>query len=820
MALPVFHVLDRVYNHLQEDEPVRGERRASCGSRHRAHRHEDWRKKLEYIQSQHKKETIEQHRQHLEQLHILQDQLLEEISLNMSVSEHRMESSSLPQGGVALRESRSAELSISQSGVKACLSSPGKVCPTPDRTHQRTEHSLVQSTHVSMESLGSPRPQVRLIRPTQTPQEIWEATNQRTSPQRKLTEAEAHHMSASYRSEYRSSEKSPSPQHGNDGRSHATKSPHVETSPRHEESLVISKVSTTHARSESPSHTSVSHSHTSHCLCQTSTRTTTHNRSSDSVEMLSPCTAKSPARSYNRRQSRQSLLEKHAKHIEDLKKYYGAEIASLSEKLNAMEKLLNQSPPVRRNLDFDELRMPEKCARCGGQHRGREGGGASNAAALAELGTLKAENSRLEDQCGKLQKLVKEKKKQCDELLDQEKQAEGHILEWQDHCMSSEKLITMLKERLESGRKEVQEQDVLKEKLQADLQAVKQDLHAVREDLKMYKLQSKQDKHKMNELFQNFEALQQENLKLREVNNSYEAELKASRTEGAALKASIGNYKVIEARYKGTIHTLEDEVRHLEHIKNRMHSMGTHYQLGYSTTQELTETKHKTQSPAAYPSHKPKHSPPQQPASHTQQPASHTQQQPHPVEQKASSVTPEQSLTKRKWLETSDPSLFGGTPSKHRGREGSQKSSKEPIRHSTPIKEKEKGLDSSAYECEFDSVAQSAIKAVRDGKIVSESSFQHKNVSSKLEMSTGEKTDRTIRFVEVVSDAEHKLDRLLAEKEMLESSLRRAPRAGLRSSREIRQIQFDMEERLEDVMHDIGSARKLLRQHHALGNRK
>lgn len=33
--------------------------------------------------------------------------------------------------------------------------------------------------------------------------------------------------------------------------------------------------------------------------------------------------------------------------------------------------------------------------------------------------------------------------------------------------------------------------------------------------------------------------------------------------------------------------------------------------------------------------------------------------------------------------------------------------------------------------------------------------------------STGEKTDRTIRFVEVVSDAEHKLDRLLAEKEMV-----------------------------------------------------
>ena len=51
----------------------------------------------------------------------------------------------------------------------------------------------------------------------------------------------------------------------------------------------------------------------------------------------------------------------------------------------------------------------------------------------------------------------------------------------------------MLKERLEGIRKEVQDQDHHRGQLQADLQTA-------REDLKVFKVQSKQEKHKMNEV--------------------------------------------------------------------------------------------------------------------------------------------------------------------------------------------------------------------------------------------------------------------------------------------------------------------------------
>lgn len=88
-------------------------------------------------------------------------------------------------------------------------------------------------------------------------------------------------------------------------------------------------------------------------------------------------------------------------------------------------------------------------------------------------------------------------------------------------------------------------------------------------------------------------------------------------------------------------------------------------------------------------------------------------------------------------METSDPSLFGTTPTKHGSgrKEDSHKPKREPsIRHSTPIKEKAKGLNHSAYERELDTLTGSVIKSVKEGKIVAESSFQRKNVTAKMEM--------------------------------------------------------------------------------------
>ena len=59
--------------------------------------------------------------------------------------------------------------------------------------------------------------------------------------------------------------------------------------------------------------------------------------------------------------------------------------------------------------------------------------------------------------------------------------------------MSSERLTAVLKERLEATRKELQEQDVLKEEMRADLEAT-------REDLKTFKAQSSQDQYKINQV--------------------------------------------------------------------------------------------------------------------------------------------------------------------------------------------------------------------------------------------------------------------------------------------------------------------------------
>lgn len=47
---------------------------------------EDWKRKLVSLQTQHRKESLEQQREHLAQLHLLQDQLLQEISFNMSAT--------------------------------------------------------------------------------------------------------------------------------------------------------------------------------------------------------------------------------------------------------------------------------------------------------------------------------------------------------------------------------------------------------------------------------------------------------------------------------------------------------------------------------------------------------------------------------------------------------------------------------------------------------------------------------------------------------------------------------------------------------------
>lgn len=435
----------------------------------------------------------------------------------------------------------------------------------------------------------------------------------------------------------------------------------------------------------------------------------------------------------------------------------------------------------------------------------------NEAALLAEVAALKSENVKFEGECYRLQQLLDEKKKHCDVLLDQDKQSQEHILEWQEHCLSSEKLISMLKERLEAIRKELREQDVLKEDLHADLQVVQ-------EDLKTFKIESKQDQCKISELLQNLEDVQLQNMKLRKVCASQEMDLGSSRAELASLRASVSNYRVQETQHKSAIRSLEDEVRHLQHVKNRLFNMGTHYAPGYESPPENRSTYSKT-SPI-----RSKLSPPPSLSGHAHSP-SHTHSSPVALTQHAEDpsvlVTPDdRPLTRRKWLESSDPGLFGVTPTNYDLDEAKKLSKVLQFSPSTrgsgsvtPVTGRAKGL---TFDIHLDPLASSVLKAIKDGKISTDNSFHRKHVA-RSEMGEAE---RIKKHAEVVIDAERRLDRLLAEKESLESALRRAPRIGLRTGREARQIQIDREERLEDVVQELGSVRMILRQHHVLGNKK
>ena len=48
--------------------------------------------------------------------------------------------------------------------------------------------------------------------------------------------------------------------------------------------------------------------------------------------------------------------------------------------------------------------------------------------------------------------------------------------EWREHCASSDKLVDMLKERLEVTKLELQEQDTLKDEIDGDLQGMRKAL--------------------------------------------------------------------------------------------------------------------------------------------------------------------------------------------------------------------------------------------------------------------------------------------------------------------------------------------------------
>ena len=109
------------------------------------------------------------------------------------------------------------------------------------------------------------------------------------------------------------------------------------------------------------------------------------------------------------------------------------------------------------------------------------------------------------------------------------------------------------------------------------------------------------------------------------------------------------------------IHKLEDRVRHLEHINNRLHGQATHYSLGsFPNSPDNAKIHHHTHSPSHSPhkTHKSTVTTSPGPSSrHTHHqtplPMNHSQ-----IQTQESKSSP---LNRRKWLEPSDPGLILGT---------------------------------------------------------------------------------------------------------------------------------------------------------------
>ena len=66
-------------------------------------------------------------------------------------------------------------------------------------------------------------------------------------------------------------------------------------------------------------------------------------------------------------------------------------------------------------------------------------------------------------------------------------------MEWQEHCATSEKLVALLKERLEASRRDLYDQDTLNQDMQSEL-------HNTTEQLKVTRMEREQDLEKMDQV--------------------------------------------------------------------------------------------------------------------------------------------------------------------------------------------------------------------------------------------------------------------------------------------------------------------------------
>ncbi|XP_022093312.1 uncharacterized protein LOC110980709 isoform X2 [Acanthaster planci] len=115
-----------------------------------------------------------------------------------------------------------------------------------------------------------------------------------------------------------------------------------------------------------------------------------------------------------------------------------------------------------------------------------------------------------------------------------------------------------------------------------------------------------------------------------------------------------------------------------------------------------------------------------------------------------------------------------------------------------------------------DNIANSVLAKVRAGEVQTRADWEEPGSSSAQRSQTPKKqTESGLDIIQRINDNQKKLDQLIMEKRQLETTLSHMPISG-RVSRQTRQEEEHLEQRLEHVTQELGSVRMLLRKYNAL----
>lgn len=405
---------------------------------------EIWKRRLAALQSLHEEETLQQQREHLSQLHQLQGELLKEIALNMSGQGLPAEPPGAGEGSVSVRSEAWLQgsavltdlpdptlppLSLSESSEGEIK--PGSKILGPRLGQPTVSHTLSPSdstkpssaTRLAIHYTGltshTPSPVRRSSEHSlteQSPKAIsrsqgyHELTGHTPSPSpARAAQTSPHHRHGGYGSH------TPSPTHHRAGHtpspSHHVRlsSPAVQT--QHMGVDQFSPVSTRLAPSSTPPYQVGESSTVPHPLTATVTPLPPAQSYTRPLTSHAPQSCPPPrmteregvGQSCDLQASRTSLVDKHAKHITDLKEYYESELAVMSEKLAKLG--MDSHTPTRRSLNFD---TPLRTAAGSGEPEWQGEGGVGDEAKLSDV---RSENVMLRTECSKLYKMFQEAKK-------------------------------------------------------------------------------------------------------------------------------------------------------------------------------------------------------------------------------------------------------------------------------------------------------------------------------------------------------------------------------------------------------------------------